>query len=80
MDSEKTLTLPKLKKIDKFNKKHVYHLKDSSIKRRRAIDEGVYSEALKTNKTRKQAANSKKLGSIFCVYIAEITIQKIVLN
>ena len=52
--------LPQLKKIDKSKKKHIYKLKNSSFKRHRAIDEGVYSEALKTGRSRKQAAQAKK--------------------
>ena len=52
--------LPQLKKIDKSNKKYIYKLKNSSIKRQRAIDEGIYSEARKTRQTRKQAAQAKK--------------------
>ena len=52
--------LPQLKKIDKSNKKYIYKLKNSSLKCRRAIDEGIYSEARKTKQTRKQAAQAKK--------------------
>ena len=56
--------LPKLKKIDKSGKKHIYKLKNSSHKRRLAIDEGIQMES-KTKKNIKQAAHLE----IFNLYL-----------
>ena len=50
--------LPKLKKVSKENKKHIYKLKDPAKKRRLAIDEGVTKEGKKVGK--KKAASMKK--------------------
>lgn len=52
--------LPKLRKIDDSMKKHKYRLSYPTIKRRMAINEGIRNEVLKMNKTKKQAATSKK--------------------
>lgn len=51
--------LPKLRKIDKSNKKHIYKLKDPHKIRILAIDEGIRDE-IKKGKTKKEAALSKK--------------------
>jgi len=52
--------LPTLRKIDYKKKKHIYKLKDSRKKRRKAIDEGIKYETKKKNRTEKEAALSKK--------------------
>lgn len=52
--------LPKLRTIDKSDKKYHYHISDPTRKRRRAIHEGVSSEKKKTGRTKKQAAIAKK--------------------
>tara|TARA_B100000674_G_C37602459_1_gene805981 strand:+ start:388 stop:756 length:369 start_codon:yes stop_codon:yes gene_type:complete len=52
--------LPKLRRIDYKNKKYKYKLKNSTRRRRMAINEGVLSEKKKTNKTLRRAAIAKK--------------------
>ena len=52
--------LPKLKQVTYKNKKHRYHIKDSTTKRRRAIDEGVKKERKKTKKNMRSSAAAKK--------------------
>lgn len=52
--------LPKLRKISKKNKKHIYKIKYSAKKRHLAIDEGVNKEGKKRNYTKKKAAQAKK--------------------
>jgi len=52
--------LPKLRRIDYKNKKYKYKLKNSTRRRRMAINEGVISEKKKTNKTLRRAAIAKK--------------------
>ena len=52
--------LPKLRKINNSKKKYKYKLNASTKYRRMAINEGIRSEARKKNKTKKQAAISKK--------------------
>ena len=52
--------LPKLRIISKKNKRHKYSLKDPHEKRIKAINEGIRTEAKKTNRTIKKAAISKK--------------------
>ena len=52
--------LPKLRKIDYKTRKHAYKLKNSTRKRRLAIDEGVKMEKKKTGRTEKKAAVAKK--------------------
>ena len=50
--------LPKLRKVSKKNKKHIYKMKDSSKKRHLAIDEGISQSKKKF--TKKKAASAKK--------------------
>ena len=57
--------LPKLRKINKTNKKHHYHLKDPQNKRILAIEEGINQEKNKTRKSRRTAAAKKKLDLMF---------------
>ena len=52
--------LPKLRKLTKKNKKHIYKLKDPHKKRILAIDEGINYEKRVNKKTKKQAAIAKK--------------------
>lgn len=52
--------LPKLKQVTYKNKKHRYHIKDSTTKRRRAINEGVKKERKKTKKNMRSSAAAKK--------------------
>jgi hypothetical protein len=52
--------LPKLRRIDYKNKKYKYKLKNSTRRRRMAINEGVILEKKKTNKTLRRAAIAKK--------------------
>ena len=52
--------IPKLKQVTYKNKKHRYHIKDSTIKRRRAINEGVRKERKKTKKNMRSSAAAKK--------------------
>ena len=59
MVKRKTI-LPKLRKLDKSNKKYKYSLKASTRYRKMAINEGIRNEANKKGRTKKQAAISKK--------------------
>lgn len=52
--------LPQLKPVMMKNKKYTYKLKDSPSLRHKAIDEGIRYENKHMNKTKKQAAISKK--------------------
>lgn len=52
--------LPKLRKIDYKTRKYAYKLKNSTRKRRMAINEGVKMEKKKTGRTEKKAAVAKK--------------------
>ena len=52
--------LPKLRKLTKKNKKHIYKLKDPHKKRILAIDEGINYEHRVKRKTKKKAAIAKK--------------------
>lgn len=52
--------IPKLKQVTYKNKKHKYHIKDSTTKRRRAINEGVRKERKKTKKSMRSSAAAKK--------------------
>ena len=52
--------LPKLRPVSNKNKKYHYKLKDAHKKRILAINEGIRSEAKKTNKPLKKAAINKK--------------------
>ena len=52
--------LPKLRSVSNKNKKYKYKLKDPQVKRKKAINEGIRSEAKKTGKNLKKAAIAKK--------------------
>ena len=52
--------LPQLKPVTMKNKKYTYKLNDPSVLRHKAIDEGIRYENKYMNKTKKQAAISKK--------------------
>ena len=52
--------LPKLRKLTKKNKKHIYKLKDPHKKRILAIEEGINYEKRVNKKTKKKAAIAKK--------------------
>ena len=56
--TQKYKILPKLKKADYSRKKHIYKLKFSAKKRRKAIDEGIMNKSNK--KSRHKAATAKK--------------------
>ena len=58
--NKKRNVFPKLRNVSNKNKKYKYKLKDPQIKRKRAINEGIRSEAKKTGKTLKKAAIAKK--------------------
>lgn len=58
--TKKNKMLPKLKPVDMKNKKYHYRLNDPSRTRRKAINEGINYEINHMNKTKKQAAISKK--------------------
>ena len=52
--------LPKLRKLSKENKKHVYRLYDPQYKRILAIEEGINQKKNKTEKAKRRAARMKK--------------------
>ena len=52
--------LPKLRKLTKKNKKHIYRLKDPQYKRILAINEGINTKQNNTFKKKKLAATRKK--------------------
>lgn len=58
--SKNTTILPKLNPMVNTEKKYKYKLSDNTFKRKRALNDGVKSEAKRMNKTMKQAAISKK--------------------
>ena len=51
--------LPKLRKISYKNKKHKYHINDSSKKRHLAIDEGINKGTKKNKKLNAKAKKSR---------------------
>ena len=52
--------LPKLRKLTKKNKKHIYRLVDPQYKRILAIEEGINSRKNKSFKSKREAATKKK--------------------
>lgn len=52
--------LPKLRPVSYKNKKYKYKLSDPQSKRKKAINEGIRSEAKKTGRTLKKSAVAKK--------------------
>lgn len=52
--------LPQLRKVTYENKKHRYNIKDSTRKRRRAINEGIRKEKQKSKKKMRSSAAAKK--------------------
>jgi hypothetical protein len=57
---KKTVRLPRLRPLSNYPKKHKYKLKDPFKTRIKALNEGVRYEVNKQQKTKKQAARSKK--------------------
>jgi hypothetical protein len=52
--------LPKLRKIDNKTRKHIYKIRNSTRKRRLAINEGIEMKKKKTGNSTKKAAIAKK--------------------